>query len=141
MKRKNIKNSVLAAAAAAALILTGCQSNAGSSAETEALREQIARLEQQISDLEQRQAAEHAGADSAPGDSTQQSGADAGTSQPTDADTIVGNQSSQNDAAVGNQSLQNDMSVGNQPQQNDTNVGNGQLSDSGTSAGNTQPSQ
>lgn len=56
--KRTIENSVLAVAAV--LMLTGCQSNAGNSAETEALKEQIARLEQQISDLEQRQSASDA---------------------------------------------------------------------------------
>ena len=49
-----IKN--LFAAGTAALLLTGCQSNSMDSAETEALRQQIARLEQQVSALEQQAA-------------------------------------------------------------------------------------
>lgn len=60
MNRQKNGNRVLAVVTAAAFLMTGCQSGSGSSAETEALKEQIARLEQQISDLEQKQAAENA---------------------------------------------------------------------------------
>lgn len=58
MKKNQVRNSVLAIGTIA-MLLTGCQTNADNSAETEALKEQIARLEQQISDLEQKQAAEN----------------------------------------------------------------------------------
>ena len=58
MRKKRMKNSVSAVGVLLALLVTGCQSNAGnSSAETEALKAQIAQLEQQIADLEQRQGA------------------------------------------------------------------------------------
>ena len=57
MRDRNVKNSVLAIAAAVPLLMTGCQSDAVSSAETEALKEQIARLERQDADLEQQQSA------------------------------------------------------------------------------------
>lgn len=64
MWKNKMKGSVLAAGVAAAVLMTGCQSNAGSNrAETEALQEQIAQLEQQIAALEQQQSA--AGSDSA----------------------------------------------------------------------------
>ncbi len=58
MRKKRMKNSVSAVGVLLALLVTGCQSNAGNnSAETEALKTQIAQLEQQIADLEQRQGA------------------------------------------------------------------------------------
>ncbi|MDE7324566.1 MAG: hypothetical protein K2N73_17970 [Lachnospiraceae bacterium] len=75
MNNRIYRNRVLAAAAAAALLITGCQSNAQNSAETEALKEQIARLEQQIADLEQKQSvANGASSDTTvpAGDNTQQ---------------------------------------------------------------------
>lgn len=56
MRKNRIENRVLSVAAAAILLMTGCRSNAGSSAETEALKEQIAQLEQQIAVLEQKAA-------------------------------------------------------------------------------------
>ena len=53
MRKKRMKNSVSAVGVLLALLVTGCQSNAGNnSAETEALKTQIAQLEQQIADLE-----------------------------------------------------------------------------------------
>ena len=67
MRKKRMKNSVSAVGVLLALLVTGCQSNAGNnSAETEALKTQIAQLEQQIADLEQRQGAGNGSASSAP---------------------------------------------------------------------------
>ncbi len=57
MRDRNVKNSVLAIAAVVPLLMTGCQSDAVSNAETEALKEQIARLERQVADLERQQPA------------------------------------------------------------------------------------
>lgn len=55
MKKKKARRRALAIVIVTTL-LTGCQSNAGSSAETEALKEQIAQLEKQIAALEQQAA-------------------------------------------------------------------------------------
>lgn len=129
MKRRTIENSVLAVAAAVALVLTGCQSNAGSSVETEELKEQIARLEQQISELEQRQSASNANT--------------GGSVQPQEDGSAADSQQQKSDTSVGNEQPQeNDTSVGNErPQQNDTSVGNEQLQQSDTGIGNEQPPQ
>lgn len=112
MKRRTIENSMLAAAAAVALVLTGCQSTAGNSAETEELKEQIARLEQQISELEQQQSAPNA---SIGGSVQPQEDGSAADSQTQESDTSVGNEQPQeNDTGAGNEQLpQNDTSVGN----------------------------
>ena len=53
MRRNQRKNRIAIIVAAAAFMMTGCQSNTGNSEDTEALKEQIAHLEQQVSDLEQ----------------------------------------------------------------------------------------
>lgn len=133
MKRRTIENGMLAVAAAVALVLTGCQSNAGSSVETEELKEQIARLEQQISELEQRQSASNANT----GDSVQpQEDGSAADSQQQKSDTSVGNEQPQeNDTSVGNEQLQqSDTGIGNeQPPQNNTSAGTGQLPQNDTS--------
>lgn len=133
MKRRTIENSMLAVAAAVALVLTGCQSNAGSSVETEELKEQIARLEQQISELEQRQSASNANT----GGSVQpQDDGSAADSQQQESDTSVGNERpQQNDTSGGNEQLQqSDTGVGNeQPPQNNTSAGTGQLPQDDTS--------
>lgn len=55
MKKKRARRRALAIVIVTTL-LTGCQSTAGSSAETEALKEQIAQLEKQIAALEQQAA-------------------------------------------------------------------------------------
>lgn len=133
MKRRMIENSMLAVAAAVALVLTGCQSNAGSSVETEELKEQIARLEQQISELEQRQSAPNANT----GGSVQpQEDGSAADSQQQESDTSVGNERpQQNDTSVGNEQLQqSDTGIGNeQPPQNNTSAGTSQLPQNDTS--------
>ncbi len=134
MKRSNVKNNVFSIAAVVVLVMTGCQSDAGS-AETEALKEQIARLEQQISELEQQQSAAGnntaQGADPAAADNNSglQAGADAGTenSQQPQNDTSVGNsQQTQNDTSVGNvQQLPQDNAVAANNQQSQSNTTDG----------------
>ncbi len=141
MRKLRMKNSVSAVGVLLALLVTGCQSNAGnSSAETEALKAQIAQLEQQIADLEQRQGAGDGSVPSAPAaDEVSDSGvqADAGSesSQKTQdgASDAVGQSEAQtqNDTSVGNgqseAQTQNDTGVGNGQSgapQNDTGVGN-----------------
>lgn len=121
MKRSIIRKNVLAAAAVAGLVLTGCQSEADSNrAETEALKEQIAQLEQQIAVLQQQQAA---GNGSAP---------DTGSNIADD-----GNVQSQ----TGGESDGAQTGAAGQQAPNDTNTGNGQQSQSGTVDGNNQQSQ
>ena len=131
--------------------MTGCQSNAGNSEETEALKEQIAHLEQQVTDLERLLASgtmyatetnDVQGQLDAVSDNSEQAVPDVNTNEnvqsqgnnntpnntqfPSDADN---NQQSQNNTNVGNsQQLQNDTNVGNNQQpQNNTNVGNGHI--------------
>lgn len=118
MKRGIAKNRVLALGVIAGLLLTGCQSDAGSSAETEALKEQIARLEQQISDLEQQQSA--AGSDSA-----SNSGLPA-----ADGDSVQ--RQAGGESGGGAQSAADVGSEGSQPDVSDTSVGNGQQPDADT---------
>lgn len=142
MKRGIAKNRVLAFGVIAGLLLTGCQSDAGSSAETEALKEQIARLEQQISDLEQQQSA--AGSDSASnsglpaadGDSVQrQAGGESGGGAQTSADAgSEGSQPKVSDTGVGNsqQSQSDTGSEEDQQSKNDTSVGNDRQPDADT---------
>lgn len=126
MRKKRMKNSVSAVGVLLALLVAGCQSNAGnSSAETEALKTQIAQLEQQIADLEQRQGAGNGSASSAPAagevsDSGVQADAGSGSSQKTQdgASDAIGQSEAQ---------TQSDTSVGNGQSgapQNDTSVGN-----------------
>ena len=81
---------MLAIAAVTALVVTGCQPNGGTNADTEALKEQIAQLEQQIVALEQQ-----AANDNAPKENTLEQ---AGTA------SDVGAQPTQ-DAAAGNSTL------------------------------------
>ncbi len=144
MRKLRMKNSVSAVGVLLALLVTGCQSNAGnSSAETEALKAQIAQLEQQIADLEQRQGAGNGSVPSAPAadevsDNDVQADAGSESSQKTQDGTsdAIGQSEAQtqNDASVGNRQseaqTQNDTSVGNGQSeaqtQNDTGVGNGQ---------------
>lgn len=52
MRRNQTKNRIAIIVAAAAFMMTGCQSNAGNNEDTKALKKQIAQLEQQVSDLE-----------------------------------------------------------------------------------------
>lgn len=126
MRKLRMKNSVSAVGVLLALLVTGCQSNAGnSSAETEALKAQIAQLEQQIADLEQRQGAGDGSVPSAPAsdevsDSDVQADAGSESSQKTQDGTsdAIGQSEAQ---------TQNDTSVGNGQSgapQNDTGVGN-----------------
>ena len=126
MRKKRMKNSVSAVGVLLAFLVAGCQSNAGnSSAETEALKTQIAQLEQQIADLEQRQGAGNGSASSAPAagevsDSGVQADAGSGSSQKTQDGTsdAIGQSvaQAQKDTGVGNGqsgAAQNDTSVGN----------------------------
>ncbi len=109
MRDRNVKNSVLAIAAAVPLLMTGCQSDAVSNAETEALKEQIARLEQQVADLERQQPA-------------------AGSGQQTQDDTSAGD----------DRQAQDDTSAGDDRQaQDDTSIGSSQKSE-GNAGNNTQ---
>lgn len=156
MEKSNVKKNVLAAVSVAVFLLIGCQSNTESSAETEALKAQIAQLEQQITDLQQQQSA--AGNDGASNanvpvadennvqeQTDRESGSDAqagtGSQQPQN-DTGVGNsEQSQNDTGVGNSGQsQNDISVGNSGQsQNDTGAGNSQQSGGSVGSGAQVP--
>ena len=146
-----MKNRIAIIAIVTAFMMTGCQSNAGNSEETEALREQIAHLEQQVTDLERLLASgtmyatetnDVQGQLDAVSDNSEQAVPDVNTNEnvqsqgnnntpnntqfPSDADN---NQQSQNNTNVGNsQQLQNDTNVGNNQQpQNNTNVGNGHI--------------
>ncbi len=132
MRKKRMKNSVSAVGVLLAFLVAGCQSNAGnSSAETEALKTQIAQLEQQIADLEQRQGAGDGSTSSAPA-----ADAGSGSSQKTQDGTsdAIGQSvaQAQNDTSVGNG--QSDVQT-----QNDTGVGNGQsgAAQSDTSVGDS----
>ncbi len=146
-----MKNRIAIIAIVTAFMMTGCQSNAGNSEETEALKEQIAHLEQQVTDLERLLASgtmyatetnDVQGQLDAVSDNSEQAVPDVNTNEnvqsqgnnntpnntqfPSDADN---NQQSQNNTNVGNsQQLQNDTNVGNNQQpQNNTNVGNGHI--------------
>ncbi len=142
MRKKRMKNSVSAVGVLLALLVTGCQSNAGNnSAETEALKTQIAQLEQQIADLEQRQGAGNGSASSAPAagevsDSGVQADVGSGSSQKTQDGTsdAIGQSDvqAQKDTSVGNG--QSDTQA-----QKDTGVGNGQsgAAQKDTSVGNS----
>ncbi|MDE6365806.1 MAG: hypothetical protein K2L86_16375 [Lachnospiraceae bacterium] len=123
MRKNKVKNSVLTIGAIT-MLLTGCQTKVDNSAETEALKEQIARLEQQISDLEQKQSTENAASSdtTAPtGDQAQQfSGTEpADSTQPSTDGSSTENQTDVNSAqiqfgagAADIQQPQNDTSVG-----------------------------
>lgn len=52
MRKNQIKNRIAIIAATAVFMMTGCQSNTGNNEDTKALKDQIAQLEQQVSDLE-----------------------------------------------------------------------------------------
>ena len=146
-----MKNRIAIIAIVTAFMMTGCQSNAGNSEETEALKEQIAHLEQQVTDLERLLASgtmyatetnDVQGQLDAVSDNSEQAVPDVNTNEnvqsqgnnntpnntqfPSDADN---NQQSQNNTNVGNsQQLQNATNVGNNQQpQNNTNVGNGHI--------------
>ncbi len=123
MNKQKCRNSVLAIAAVTALAVTGCQPNGGTNADTEALKEQIAQLEQQIVALEQQ-----AANDNAPKENTlEQAGtaSDVGA-QPTQ-DAAAGNSTqTKNDTYVGNEQTGNEK---NTEQKNDTGVGTGKQSD------------
>ncbi len=146
-----MKNRIAIIAIVTAFMMTGCQSNAGNSEETEALKEQIAHLEQQVTDLERLLASgtmyatetnDVQGQVDVASDNSEQAVPDVNTDEnmqsqgnnntpnniqfPSDADN---NQQSQNNTNVGNsQQLQNDTNVGNNQQpQNNTNVGNGHI--------------
>lgn len=146
-----MKNRIAIIAIVTAFMMTGCQSNAGNSEETEALKEQIAHLEQQVTDLERLLASgtmyatetnDVQGQLDAVSDNSEQAVPDVNMNEnvqsqgnnntpnntqfPSDADN---NQQSQNNTNVGNsQQLQNDTNVGNNQQpQNNTNVGNGHI--------------
>ena len=146
--RHRIKNKMFVIGVAAGLLMTGCQSNTESSAETEALKAQIAQLaqlEQQIADLQQQQsAAGNDGASNASvpvGDENSMQGQadrESGSGVQTGADS----QQPQNDTGVGNSGQsQNDTGVGNSGQpQNDTSVGNSGQSQNDAGVGNSQQS-
>ena len=104
MRDRNVKNSVLAIAAAVPLLMTGCQSDAVSSAETEALKEQIARLERQVADLEQQQSA--AG-------NVQQDDTSAGDDWQAQNDTSIGSSQQSEGNAGNNAQVQPDRNTGN----------------------------
>ena len=77
------KRTLLAAGTLTVLLLTGC--SASSSAETEALKEQVAQLEQQIADLQAANSADDAQAADAQADGAQAADAQAGDAQAADA--------------------------------------------------------
>ena len=73
------KRTLLAAGTLTVLLLTGC--SASSSAETEALKEQVAQLEQQLADLQAANDADSAAAADAQADDAQAADAQAGDTQ------------------------------------------------------------
>ncbi len=73
------KRTLLAAGTLTVLLLTGC--SASSSAETEALKEQVAQLEQQLADLQAANDADSAAAADAQADDAQAADAQAGDAQ------------------------------------------------------------
>lgn len=97
MKKKKAGRRALAIVIVATL-LTGCQSNAGSSAETEALKEQIAQLEKQIAALEQQAANNNAANNNVTKDNAADEVPPAAETAPAQTDTSVGN-SQQPDAS------------------------------------------
>ncbi|MFG6369622.1 MAG: hypothetical protein K1W16_14645 [Lachnospiraceae bacterium] len=109
MTRNQMKNRMAVIAIEVAFMMAGCQSNAGNSVETEALKEQIAHLEQQVSDLEQLLASgkmlvrteDEQGQTGIITDDSVESKVDAST------------EDSMQSAVDNNQQLQNDVSVGN----------------------------
>ncbi|MEZ3479306.1 MAG: hypothetical protein K1W08_12010 [Lachnospiraceae bacterium] len=97
MKKKKAGRRALAIVIVTTL-LTGCQSNAGSSAETEALKEQIAQLEKQIAALEQQAANNNAANNNVTKDNAADEVPPAAETAPAQTDTSVGN-SQQPDAS------------------------------------------
>lgn len=97
MKKKKAGRRALAIVIVTTL-LTGCQSNAGSSAETEALKEQIAQLEKQIAALEQQAANNNAANNSVTKDNAADEVPPAAETAPAQTDTSVVN-SQQPDAS------------------------------------------
>lgn len=141
MRRNQMKNKIAIIAIVTAFMMTGCQSNAENSEDTEALKKQIAHLEQQVSDLEQLLASgtmhvaevenvqnqtevvSDSDAQSV-SDNNVQSQEDSSIGNDTQFQTNAGNNQQQNDTNIGNSQQQNDTNVGNsQQQQNDTNIG------------------
>ena len=86
MKKKSVRKGAFAIAAAAILLLAGCRSNADNNTETEALKAQIAQLEQQIAALEQQAANGNAFDDTAASETMS-----APETIPQQTDTSVGN--------------------------------------------------
>lgn len=87
------KRTLLAAGTLTVLLLTGC--SASSSAETEALKEQVAQLEQQLADLQAANDADSAAAADAQADDAQAADAQAGDAQAADAQTPAETQGTQ----------------------------------------------
>jgi len=123
MRRNQRKNRIAIIVAAAAFMMTGCQSNTGNSEDTEALKEQIAHLEQQVSDLEQLLAAGTLLA-------TTEEDVQSQTSTVSDSDVqsaldnnVDNNMQSQEDNSIGNSTSFPTDTNNRQQAQNDTNVG------------------
>jgi len=100
MIKKMVKNSALAIAATT-MLLTGCQSNTDTGAETEALKEQITQLEQQIAALQQQAADNNVPDDNAVSSNTTDETPSAAESAQEQTDTSVRNDQ-QSDSIVNN---------------------------------------
>lgn len=117
MKKKSVRKSVIALAAVTVLLLSGCQSNADNNTETEALKEQIARLEQQIAVLEQ-QAANGNAADNnaangnASDDTTASETMSAPETMPPQTDTSAGSSQQPDTIAGDNTQILPDVNAG-----------------------------
>ena len=120
MKKKSVRKGAFAIAAAT-LLLTGCQSNVDNSAETEALKEQIAQLEQQIATLEQQAANDNAANNNASNDNAVNDNA---------SNNNATNDNASNDNASNDATASEIMSVPETiPQQTDTSVGDSRQPD------------
>lgn len=139
MRRKNrMKNRIAIIVAAVAFMMTGCQSNTGNSEDTEALKEQITHLEQQVSDLERLLAA---GTLSVTTEEDVQS--QTGTVSDSDVQSALdsnvdNNMQSQEDNSIENSTPFPTEADNSQQSQSDTNVGDSQQSQNDTNVGNSQ---
>lgn len=139
MRRKNrMKNRIAIIVAAVAFMMTGCQSNTGNSEDTEALKEQITHLEQQVSDLERLLAA---GTLSVTTEEDVQS--QTGTVSDSDVQSALdnnvdNNMQSQEDNSIENSTPFPTEADNSQQSQSDTNVGDSQQSQNDTNVENSQ---
>lgn len=113
-----MKNKIAIIAIVTAFMMTGCQSNAENSEDTEALKKQIAHLEQQVSDLEQLLASGTMHVAEVENVQNQTE-----VVSDSDAQSVSDNNvQSQEDSSIGNDT-QFQTNAGNNQQQNDTNIG------------------